>query len=136
MRTVLLSALLLLPCFSAVAQNLPACDGDYVVVRMSTIHSGGSMKGFLDAVAAHQEWYRSHGFKDNRIVVARVIEWDLAIGGTRYSDKSVMTLHYNPPGMGDPPGKGDAAWNAYIKLYRENSDMKSETVTCMPRPSK
>ena len=134
MRIALLTLLLMLTPVRAPAQNkLPACDGDYVVVRVSQIKPGGSMRGFLDAVAAHVAWYRSHGFKDNRIVAARIIGRDPGTGELKYSEKQVMTYHFNPPGMGDPAGRGDAAWNAYVKLYRDNSDMLSETVTCMPR---
>jgi len=134
MRSALLALLFLLTSACSLAQNaLPACDGDYVVVRLSQIKPGGSMKGFMDALAAHLAWYRSHGFKDNRIVAARIIERDPRSGELKYSEKQVMTYHFNPPGMGDPAGRGDAAWNAYVKLYRDNSDMLSETVTCMPR---
>ena len=66
-------------------------------------------------------------------VAARIIERDPRSGELKYSEKQVMTYHFNPPGMGDPAGRGDATWNAYVKLYRDNSDMLSETVTCMPR---
>jgi hypothetical protein len=134
MRTVLLATLLTLLCFSALAQpNLPACNGEFTVVRVSQIKPGGSIDGFMKAVAAQQEWYRSHGFKDNRIVAVRVLEPDPFTGEVRYSEKTVLTYHYNPPGMGNPAGRGDDAWNAYVKLYRDNSDIQSEYVTCMPK---
>ena len=94
------------------------------------------MKGFMDAVAAHLAWYRSHGFTNNRIVTARVIDSDHNTGPAKYSEKLVMTYHFNPPGMGSPLGSGDAAWNAYIKLYRDNSEIQHEYVTCMPKPGR
>lgn len=84
---------------TACAQSLPACEGDYTVVRVSQIKAGGSMQGFLAAVAAHQAWYRSHGFTGNRIVVARVITGNPVTGTAQYSDQEVVTLHFSPPGM-------------------------------------
>jgi hypothetical protein len=48
-------------------------------------------------------------------------------------EKTVLTYHFNPPGMGNPPGRGDAAWNGYVQLYRDNSEIRSEYVTCMPK---
>jgi hypothetical protein len=134
MRVALLSAIVALQSFSACAQRpMPACDGDIAVVRVSQIKPGGSMQGFMAAVAAHKAWYRTHGFTDNEIVASRVIVADPMTGALKYSDKEVLTYHLRPPGLGDPPGRGDAAWNAYVKLYQQNSDMKSEYVTCMPR---
>jgi hypothetical protein len=134
MRTVLLITLLTLPSLTAIAQqNLPACNGDFVVVRVSQIKPGRSIDGFMQAVTAHLAWYRSHGFKENRIVAARVLEQQPITGVVRYSEKTVLTYHFNPPGMGNPLGAGDAAWNAYVKLYRDNSDLQSEYVTCTPK---
>jgi hypothetical protein len=134
MRVALLSAIIVLQSFSACAQRpMPACDGDITVVRVSQIKPGGSIQGFMAAVEAHKAWYRSHGFTDNEIVASRVIVLDPKTGALEYSDTEVLTYHLRPPGMGNPPGQGDAAWNAYVKLYRDNSDIKSEYVTCLPR---
>jgi hypothetical protein len=131
MRATLLTILVMFLCLSAGAQqNQPACDGEIAVVRVSQIKPGGSVDGFVQAVAAHLAWYRSHGFTENRIFASRVLESD-ASGQTRYSEKTVLTYHFNPPGMGNPPGRGDAAWNAYVQLYRDNSEIRSEYVTCM-----
>jgi hypothetical protein len=134
MRVALLGVIIALQSFSAYAQKpLPACDGDITVVRVSQIKPGGSMAGFMAAVAAHKAWYRSHGFTDNEIAASRVIVRDPKTGALTYSDTEVLTYHLRPPGMGDPPGRGDAAWNGYVKMYQQNSDIKSEYVTCMPR---
>jgi hypothetical protein len=134
MRTVVLTAVWALLSLPVVAQqNLPACDGEITVVRVSKIKPGGSMNGFMQAVAAHLAWYRSHGFKDNRIVAARVLEPEAPGGKFGYSEKTVLTYHFNPPGMSNTPGRGDEAWKAYVKLYRDNSDIQSEYVTCMPK---
>jgi hypothetical protein len=134
MRIAPLATILAALPLSAVAQDaLPACAGDFTVVRLIQIKPGGSMQGFLAAVDAHRAWYRTHGFTDNSIVVSRVITRDPITGVAKYSDTEVLTYHFRPPGMGNPPGRGDAAWKAYVKRYQETSAIKSEYVTCMPR---
>ena len=134
MRLALLSAIMALQSMTLFAQGpMPVCQGDLTVVRVSQIKPAGSIQGFMAAVAAHQAWYRTHGFTDNQIVASRVIVLDQSTGASVYSDKEVLTYHFRPPGMGNPAGRGDAAWNAYVKLYQDNSTIKSEYVTCMPR---
>ena len=128
----LLSTVLALCSLPAFAQDsLPKCDGDFVVVRLVQVKPGGTMKGLLAAIAAHQAWYRSHGFTQNEIVAARVVVPEPATGKARYSDSELISDHFNPPGMGNPPGRGDAAWNAYVKMYDENSRIVNQYVTCM-----
>ncbi len=87
------------------------------------------MQGLMAAVAAHLAWYRSHSFKDNEIVVARVTGTE----PDKWSDTEAITYHYRPPGMGAPRGRGDAAWNAYVKLYQENSEIKTLYIASMPK---
>jgi len=130
---LLLAALAALQVSSAFAQNAPiACDGDIAVVRISEIKPG-AMAGFMAAVAAHKAWYRSHGFQDNVIVATRVILTDDKTGAMKYSDKEVVTYHVRPPGGKETAAKRDAAWDAYVKQYRDTSDIKSSYVTCMPK---
>src|SRR5581483_9287506 len=131
MRTALLVAVLTgVP--SVFAQNKPpACDGDITVVRVSTIRPG-QLEGFMSAVAAHKAWYRSHGYKDNVIVASRIINRDEKTGAMKYSDAEVLTYHVRPPG-GPAEPKHDAAWDAYVKQYRETSDIKNQYITCMPK---
>jgi hypothetical protein len=135
MRVVLtLVAFLALQATSAFAQKpLPACKGDYAIVRVSQIKSGGSMDGFMAAVAAHQAWYRANGVTDNVIVASRVIVKDKSTGAQKYSDTEVITYHIRPPAGDRTPHRGDAAWNAYVKQYQDNSDIKAEYITCMPK---
>jgi len=134
MRTaVILAALAVLQVPAAFAQNgLPKCDGDYAMVRVSTIKPG-AMQGFMAAVAAHKAWYRSHGFSDNIIVASRVISINDKTKAMAYSDTEVITYHVRPPGGAQTQPKRDAAWDAYVKQYRDTSDMKSEYFTCMPK---
>jgi hypothetical protein len=134
MRTVVvLTALALLQASSAFAQSgAPKCDGDYAVVRVSTIKPG-ALQDFMAAVAAHKAWYRSHGFSDNVIVASRVISLNKETKAMEYSDTEVISYHVRPPAGAQVRAKRDAAWDAYVKLYRDTSDIKSEYMTCMPK---
>jgi hypothetical protein len=118
---------------SALAQDsTPACDGDIAIVRISAIKPG-HMQGFLAAVAAHKAWYRNHGFKDNVIVASRVMLRDDKTGARKYTDAEIITYHIRPPGSAQTQSKRDAAWDAYVKQYRDASDLKNEYMTCMPK---
>ncbi len=87
----------------------------------------------MAAVAAHKAWYRSHGFNNNVIVASRVIVHDEKTKTFSYSDAEVVTHHVRPPGPSQVGPKHDAAWDAYVKQYRDTSDIKSEYTTCMPK---
>lgn len=116
---------------SANAQ-MPACDGDIAQVRVSAIKPG-AMQGFMAAVAAHKAWYRAHGFTDNVIVTSKVLVRDEKTGAMKYSDSEVISYHVRPPRRAEVGPKRDAAWDAYVKQYRDTSDLKSEYTTCMPK---
>jgi hypothetical protein len=119
------------------AQNsAPKCDGDITIVSVYQIKSGGTMDGFLGAVAANQAWYRTNGINDNQIVASRVIVKDDATGGTKFSDTDVLTYHVHPPNDERTPEMGDAEWKAFEKQYDANADKKAEYTTCMPRFSR
>ena len=126
-------AIFLILAAQAMFAQMPACDGDIVIVRVSEIKSSGSLAGFMAAVTAHKAWYRANGITDNEMVTSRVIVRNATTGAQEYSDKEVLTYHINPPGPDRTPHRGDAAWNAYVKQYRDNSDLKSEYLTCMPK---
>ncbi len=111
----------------------PACDGDITIVSVYQIKSGGTMTGFLAAVAANQAWYRTNGINDNQIVASRVIVKDDATGGTKFSDTDVLTYHVHPPNDERTPEMGDSDWKQFEKLYDANADKKAEYTTCMPR---
>jgi hypothetical protein len=112
----------------------PACFGDVTTVRLSQIKPGGSIQGFMKAVEAHKAWYRANGITDNDIVAARVFVRDEKTGlPTKYSDTEVMSFHLRPPAASRTPNRNDAAWQAFLKQYRDNSDLKSEYWACIPR---
>ena len=87
----------------------------------------------MAAVAAHKAWYRANGITDNEIVVSRVLVRGSATDVLKYSDTEVLTYHVRPPAQERTPHRGDAAWNAYVKQYRDNSEIKNEYTTCMPK---
>ena len=113
----------------------PACFGDIVAVRLSQIKPGGTIQGFLKAVEGHKAWYRANGLTDNDIVAARVLAKDEKTGlpTNKYSENEVMSFHLRPPAAARTPNKNDAAWQAFIKQYRDNSDLKLEYSACVPR---
>lgn len=107
----------------------PSCDGVINVVRISEITPDGSIDKFMAAVAAHQAWYKSHGFSDV-IVAARILDRDPQTHVLAYSDKQVMTYHYIKPKSPEPTH--DAAWDAYVKMYQGTSTIKETTLVCVP----
>jgi hypothetical protein len=132
MRSIfVLAALAILQTPFAVAQSTPACDGDIAIVRVSAVKPG-AIQGFLSAVAAHRAWYRNHGLKDNVIVASRIMLLDAHTGAMNYSDSEVITYHVRPPSPQKTP-EHDAAWDAYVKQYRDTSDIKTEYFTCLPK---
>ena len=108
---------------------LPQCEGNYQIVRVSGIKPTGSMDGFLKAVEAHKAWYRSHGFKNNEIRTQRIMVQDPATHKWKYSDQEIMVVHVRPP----QDVKRDPAWEAFVKQYANNSDIKSERFVCVPK---
>jgi hypothetical protein len=138
MRFALYSiAFLALQAGSTFAQNaMPTCDGDITIVRVFQIKTGGSMAGFMAAVAAQKAWYKANGVTDNEIQASRVLVKDTAAGGMKYSDTEVLTYHVHPPSEERTPEIGDSDWNAFEKQYKDNADLKSEYTTCMPKLSR
>ena len=104
---------------------LPACDGNYNIVRVSEIKPG-MMDKFLQAVAAQKAWYQSKGSPDT-ITVERVIDTK---AGT-YSATEAITNHIQPPGSKQPAH--DAGFDAFVALFGDSSTIKSSFVTCMAK---
>jgi len=114
----------------------PACDGNLTVVRISQIKPTSNMAAFMKAMDAHLAWYRKNGFTDNQIYAARIAVADPATKATKYSETEVMTFHVGSPATMSAVGvskKDQAGWDNYVKQYRDSSDIKSETVVCLPK---
>ncbi len=124
---------------TAISSVAPSCNGEFVILRLDKIKKSGTIAGVEKAVEDHFAWYRSKGFNDNDVVAARVLKYDPT--GNRYvNDESlVVTLHVNPPAEmvtatphPDHAEEPDAAWDAYVKEYDDNSDIIATVPLCLP----
>jgi len=138
MRILLLLTLLLAPLAHSKAQTAPlACEGRIATVRVSEIKAGGTVDGFMAAMAAHKAWYGAHGMPAEQIFASRVIVSDEKTRAQSYSDKQFLSFHIHAPASrpAQPGPKHDEAYDAFVKLYHDNSDIKSEYNVCMPNLS-
>jgi hypothetical protein len=128
-------ALALLVCsLPLFGQSAPlACDGRTATVRISEITANGTVKGFMAAVAAHKEWLSSHGLTKDEIVNVPVIDRDEKTRARSYSNKVFWSIHIHGSSAPDP--KHDAAYDDFVKMYRDNSDIKSAYDICLPASS-
>ena len=131
----LLFTVALLTCSASLyAQTAPlVCDGRRATVRISEITPGGSAKGFMDAIAAHKSWVLSHGLTKDEIITVPVIDRDEKTRARSYSNKQFWSMHIH--GSNDPQPKPDEAYDAFVKMYRDNSDIKSAYDICLPNSS-
>ena len=130
-------AVVLLASGAAHAQKAPAdfcAGGEIVVLRLSTLAQGGSRAGFDKAVSDQLAWYRTHGFKQNRIVTAPVIVQDESSKQWSVSDTEIVSLHIDPPPI--DAVKGDDAYRTFVAEFRKNSTVSSERTICLRDPVK
>ena len=138
MRQILfiLASLAAVSAGSASAQTMPACTGDIAIVRVSQVKPTSSVAAFMKAQEAHIAWYRKNGFTDNQIYSSPVIVTDPKTKTSKNSDTEIMSFHVRPPsgpnGM-SVASKDQAAWDAYVKMYRDSSDLKAEYMACLPK---
>jgi hypothetical protein len=134
MRKILFAISLLTCSVSLFAQTPPlACEGRSATVRVSEITPNGTAKGFMEAVAAHRAWVLSHGLKKDEIITVPVIVRDEKTHERSYSGKQFWSIHIH--GSNEPGPKHDEAYDAFVKLYRDNSDIKSAYDICLPSSS-
>jgi hypothetical protein len=122
-----LAALSTLP--AAAAMSDLCSKGQIAIIRVSTLKSAGSRACFDKAVADQIAWYRAHGSTGNRIVTAEV--GDRATQA--YSTKEVMTIHYDPPSASGALQPSDDGYKAFVKEFRDNSDITVEKEVCLPK---
>jgi hypothetical protein len=131
MRNFLLAFCLSAPLF---AQNPPlVCDGHRATARLSEITPNGTAKGFMEAVAAHRAWVYSHGLTNDKIITVPVIVRDEKTHARSYSEKQFWSIHIH--GSDGPDPKHDEAYDAFVKMYRDNSDIKTSYDVCLPNDS-
>ena len=134
MRNLLLAITFLTGSVSLFAQTAPlACDGRTATVRVSEITPNGTAKGFMDAVAAHKAWVSSHGLTKDQIITVPVIVRDEKTHERSYSAQQFWSIHIH--GSNAPGPKHDDAYDAFVKMYRDNSDIKSAYDICLPSSS-
>ncbi len=104
--------------------------GQLAVVRMNAVKPGAKA-AYEKAARDHLAWYRSHGFAQNRLLVGPVITGDRTKGFTA-SETEFASIHLDSPGV--PPDKRDAAWDAYVKGYRDASDLTVDKFVCLREP--
>jgi len=108
---------------------LPPCSGVYSIVRIVDLKPGVTSDQYDAALKAHQAWYKAHSY-DDVIYSAPVIERDNGSGHAMYSRHLILTYHYFKP-TSPHPAK-DAAWDAFVKMYTETSDLKESYFSCVP----
>jgi hypothetical protein len=122
-----IAAMLTVPAFAADT----VCAGQVAIIRVSTLKAGGTRAGFDKAVADQVAWYRGHGQTGNRIVTADVI--DLSSGKPMISTKEIMTIHYDPPAAKNVQPAVDDSYKAFVKEFRDNTDITVEKSVCLPK---
>jgi hypothetical protein len=131
MRKLFLASTLLTFLTGSLAQNPPlTCDGRRATVRISEITATGTAKGFMEAVSAHRAWLSSHGLTKDEVITVPVIDRDEKTKARSYSDKQFWSMHIH--GTPGPEPKHDEAYDAFVKMYRDNSDIKSAWDICLP----
>lgn len=118
------------------AQAAPAtpadlCKGGQLVsVRVNTVKPGAKA-AYEKAARDHLAWYRAHGYTQNRLLVGPVITGSPA-EGAKLSETEYVSVHIDGPGV--PSAQRDAAWNAYVKEYRDTSDLAVDKFACLREP--
>ncbi len=115
----------------AALSTMPACAGLVAVVRVSEITPDGSMEKFMAAVAAQKAWYDSRGLSD-QIFASKILVRDPDTKAYSYSSKEVLSYHFYSATPNTPEPKHDAAWDAFVKLFKDSSTIKESTLTCIP----
>jgi hypothetical protein len=105
-------------------------SGQLAIIRISTLKSTGSRAGFDKAVQDQIAWYRGKGVTTNKIVEADVI--DYAGGKPMVSTKEVVSIHYNPPAASGKQPAQDDGYKAFVKEFRDTSDITTEKFACLP----
>ena len=115
------------PALAQQSAPLPECKGEVHIVRLSEVKPG-KMDTFLKAAADQQAWYKGKGGPD-QIVVMRVMK-QAADKSWAYSDTETLTDHIEPADRKPGAMAHDAAYDAFVALFKDSSTIKNEYVTC------
>lgn len=104
------------------------CKGGELVSLRVNVVKGDKAAAYDKAAKDHIGWYRSKGYKDNKLMVGPVLVRN-ADGSWSNSPNERVSAHMNPPGV--PRDKQDAGWAAYVQEYRDTSDVTVEKFACL-----
>ena len=135
MRLFLALLLLAFTPINAIGQvQRPPCDGDLAIVRISQIKPTSNLQTFMKAQDAHRAWYQKQGSKTRKIYSARMFVMDPQTKTLKPSETEIMSFNVFSTTEPDTPSSRDqAGWDAYVKLYRDASDLKGEYPVCLPK---
>jgi hypothetical protein len=129
---IIISAVCLTAAFALPAMAADPCpNGQVAIFRISTLKPTGTRAGFDKAVQDQIAWYRGKGISNNKIVVAGVI--DFSGGAPALSGKDIATIHYDPPAANGTQPTPDDGYKAFVKEFRDNTDITTEKTVCLPK---
>ena len=124
------------PAPSAPAQpmaGLPACDGQIVSVYHEKVKEGGSLQGLMDAAKAQEAYWRAQGVTTNKIVVARIVNYDKTTKQPSMAPDEVYTYHFNVPPREQSQAAPSNTKPDYIDKYKANATVIERRTLCMPK---
>ncbi len=131
MSVVAVASLILVT--SAVAQETSECDGVISILRISNYVDTGTEEGLREASSKHDAWYKSHGVTGSKQVMIPLLQYDSETDSFKKDSSRVATLHLNSVVSAKSQEHiGDAAWNEFIALYNENTEIAESVIACLP----
>ena len=137
MKNVLTSVIAVTSMFigdAAFAQEATVCDGVISILRISNYLGTGTEEGLKEASSKHDAWYKSHGVTENKQVVIPLLQYDRDTDSFSKDSSRVSTLHLNSVASAEArEHQGDAAWNEFIAVYNENTEITERVIACLPQ---
>ena len=137
MKNVLMTVIAITSMFignAAFAQEAPVCDGVISILRISNYVDMGTEEGLKEASSKHDAWYKSHGVTENKQVVIPLLQYDRDTDSFTKDSSRVSTLHLNSVVSAEArEHQGDAAWDEFIALYNENTEISESVIACLPQ---
>ena len=137
MKNVLVSVIAMTSMFignAAFAQEAPVCDGVISILRISNYVGTGTEEGLKEASSKHDAWYKSHGVTENKQVVIPLLQYDRDTDSFTKDSSRVSTLHLSSVVSAEAQEhQGDAAWDEFIALYNENTEISESVIACLPQ---
>jgi hypothetical protein len=121
------------PAAAPAGAGMPACDGQIVSVYHEKIKEGGSLQGLMDAAKAQEAYWRAQGVTTNKVVVARIINYDKTTKVPSIVPDEVYTYHFNVPPREQSHEAPSNTKPDYIEKYRANSTVIEHKTLCMPK---